>query len=279
MSKNTQGVLWAILATAFYTIATAMSKIAVTEFHVLQVLLFRQIAVLLLVLPTTLKSFPANLKTDFPKLHGLRLVGAFVAMSCSIWSLAYLPLTTAVVLAFSRTFFVALLAIFFLGELVGQRRTFALVVGFIGVLVVTRPGFAEVSAPGVLIGLIAAMAAAVAVTCTKKLSQTDSPETLLLYQAVFIGFLAGVSMFWFWQTPDWSSLFLLAGFGVMSTIGQWIGIVALRLGDASIITGIDYITIIHAAVLGYLLFAEIPDIYVVAGAVLIVISAIVMTRS
>ena len=279
MSKNTQGVLWAILATAFYTIATAMSKMAVTEFHVLQVLLFRQIAVLLLVLPRTLKTFPANLKTDFPKLHALRLIGAFIGMACTIWALAYLPLTTAVVLAFSRTFFVALLAIFFLGELVGQRRTFALVVGIAGVMIVTRPGFQHVSSLGVLIGLVAAMAAAVAVTCTKKLSQTDSPETLLLYQAGFIGFLAGVSMFWFWQTPDWPSLALLVGFGVMSTIGQWIGIIALRLGDASIITGIDYVALIHAAILGYLLFAEIPDIYVVVGAVLIVISAIAVMRS
>ena len=101
MSNNSWGILWAICAAPLFSMVAAMAKVAVDEYHVLQILFFRQVVVFLSSVPALAQSFPASLKTNAVGFHTLRLLGAFVALSCGIWSVAVLPLTTATTLAFS----------------------------------------------------------------------------------------------------------------------------------------------------------------------------------
>ena len=270
MSQNIQAIRWALLATALFAGVSALAKLAVTDYHVLQILFFRQIIVLLSALPTVIKTFPHSLRTKHPGLHGLRLLGAFVALSTSIWAVAVLPLTTATTLSFAKVFFVALLALWFLGEPVGRHRLLAVLAGFIGVLVVMRPGqsgFADLNA---LIPVVGALGAAIAVTSVRRLSQTESAATLLAYQALFVGVMAGVPLIWLWQTPDWRGLLLLVSMGLLATAAQWAGLRALHLGEASVIGPIEYMTLIYAAILGFALFGELPDGYTLLGAAIIV---------
>lgn len=274
MSNNMQGILWALCAAALFSVVIAMAKVAVSEYHVLQILFFRQIVVFLSSLPDITKSFPDSLKAQRPGIHALRLIGAFIALSSGIWAVAVLPLTTATTLAFAQVFFVALLALWFLKEPVGLHRISAVLVGFIGVIVVMRPGvngFIDVHA---LIPVIGALGAAVAVTSVRKLSQTESTATLLVYQSVFVGALAGVPLFWLWATPDLQGLLLLIAMGVLATIGQWVGVKALRLGEASVVGNMEYSKLIYAAILGYTLFGEIPDVYTLVGASIIIGSSV-----
>ena len=93
---------------------------------------------------------------------------------------------------------------------------------------------------------------------------------MLVYQAVFVGTLAGVPLVWLWVTPDLAGLLFLLSMGILATVGQWVGVQALRLGEASVVGNIEYVKLIYAAVLGYLLFNEVPDVYTIAGAVIIV---------
>ncbi|MEP3049402.1 MAG: DMT family transporter [Roseibium sp.] len=273
-TENIQGALWALLATGLFAVVAAMAKVAVTEYHVLQILFFRQIVVFLSSLPSIARSFPQSLKTQHPGIHAVRLMGAFVALSTSIWAVAVLPLTTAITLAFAQVFFVALLAMWFLKEPVGLYRIGAVVVGFIGVIVVMRPGVDGFINLYALIPLAGAMGAACAVISVRKLSQTESTATLLVYQAVFVGMLACVPLLWLWVTPDLSGLLFLLAMGVLATIGQWVGVKALRLGEASVIGNIQYTQLIYATVLGYALFGEIPDAYTLIGAAIIIGSAL-----
>ncbi len=278
MSSNSKGILWALVATALFALSSAMSKIAVADYHVLQILFIRQIVVFFSVLPSIAKSFPENLKTDYPCIHILRLSGAFVALSMGIWAVAVLPLTTATVLAFSQVFFGTLLAMKFLREPIGNHRILAVVIGFIGVIIVIQPklgGFIETKS---FIAILAAFGAAVAITSVRKLSQTENTATLLAYQAIFVGLMSGIPMFWLWITPDFLALILMLGIGVVSTIAQWIGIKALRAGEASVIASIEYMKLIYAAILGYLLFLEIPSASTLVGAVVIISSAFYTLR-
>lgn len=271
---NVKGVIWALLATGLFAAVAAMAKVAVTEYHVLQILFFRQIVVFLSSLPSIAKSFPQSLKTRHPGLHALRLAGAFVALSTSIWAVAVLPLTTAITLAFAQVFFVALLAMRFLGEPVGPHRIGAVIVGFVGVVAAMRPGVDGIFNAYALIPLVGALGAAFAVMSVRKLSQTESTATLLVYQALFVGLLAGIPLFWLWVTPDLTGLIFLLAMGVLATIGQWVGVRALRLGEASVIGNIQYTQLIYAAILGYALFGEIPDLDTLAGAAIIIASAL-----
>jgi len=274
LPDNLKGVLWALLATALFAIVAAMAKVAVNEYHVLQILFFRQVVVFLSCLPTIAKSFPESLKTRHPKMHAARLIGAFVALSCGIWAVAVLPLTTAITLGFGQVFFVALLALIFLSEPVGKHRIGAVVAGFIGVVIVMRPGVDGIVDVHALIPILAAFGAGIAVISVRKLSQTESTQTLLVYQSLFVGALAGVPLFWFWKAPDLGGTLFLLAMGILATVGQWVGVKALRLGEASVVGNIQYMQLIYAAILGFFLFGEVPDIYTIAGAAIIIGSSI-----
>lgn len=276
LSGNVQGILWALLATGLFATVAALAKIAVTEYHVLQILFFRQIVVFASTLPVIARDFPQSLGTRHPALHGMRLVGAFIALSCSIWAVAVLPLTTAITLSFAQVFFVALLAMCFLAEPVGWFRAIAIAMGFVGVLVVLRPEVGGLFDLQALIPLIGAVGAAIAVVAVRRLSQTESTATLLVYQASFVGLLAAMPMYWVWVTPDLKGWLLLLFMGVLATFGQWIGVKALRLGEASVIGSIQYTQLIYAAALGYGLFGEVPDVAKIIGAGIIIASALGM---
>ena len=273
---NVAGILWALLSGVLFTLAGALAKIAVIDYHVLQIIFFRQIVVLLSSLPIIARSFPASLSTKYPKLHVLRLAGAFTALTCGVWAFAVLPLTTAVTIGFSKIFFVALIASFFLGELVGRQRIIAIVMGFMGVVIVMRPGVENIIDIDTLIPLLSAVGAAVAATCVRRLSQTESTATLLAYQSIFGGVLAALPLYWFWVTPDFRGLLLLLGMGFVATLGQWVGVKSLRLGEASVVGSAEYLQLIYAAIFGFILFSEAPDQYTLMGAAIIVGAALYM---
>jgi len=272
--KNIEAILWALLATACFSVAAAMAKVAVVDYHVLQILFFRQVVVFLSSLPAIARSFPASLKTRYPAWHALRLTGAFIALSCGIWAVAVLPLTTATTVGFAQVFFVAVLALLILKETVGLHRMAAVVAGFTGVVVVMRPGIDGIIDIPTLIPLLGAAGAAMAVISVRKLSQTESTATLLLYQSVFVGVLAGIPLFWWWVTPDLPGLLLLLLMGVVAALGQWTGIKALRLGEASVVGNVKYVSLIYAVLLGIVFFGEVPDRYTLAGAAIIIASSV-----
>lgn len=276
--NNLRGLLLALLSTALFTIVAAMSKIAVEDYHVLEILFFRQFVIFLSCVPSLRQSFFVSLKTQRPKMHLLRLVGAFLSLSCGIWAVSVLPLTTALTLGFAQVFFTALLALFFLKEAVGKHRIGAVIVGFIGVIIVMRPGVEGIIDLNALIPILAAIGTAIAFTSVRSLSQTESTTTLLVYQAIALGVVAGVPLFWFWQTPDLAGTLLMLAIGLVSAVGSWVSIQSLRLGEASVISNIQYMKLIYGAILGYFLFNEIPDIYTIVGAAIIIASSIYIYR-
>ena len=274
MTPNAVGIALALIAAACFATVAAMVKLASAEYHILQILFVRQVCVFLSTVPTVARHFPSSLYTRQPGLHALRLLGAFTGLVCSIWALSLLPLSTAITLGFAQVFFVALLARSVLGEPVGPHRLGAVAVGFIGVIVVMRPGVGGLLEVGALVALAGALGASLAVICVRRLSQTESSTTLLAWQSIAIGLLAALPMPWLWTTPDPADALLLLGIGVLSTVGQWVGVSALRHGEASVIGNVEYTKLLYAAVLGYGLFGELPDRWTLTGAAIIIGAAI-----
>ncbi|OIQ31598.1 MAG: hypothetical protein BM562_07025 [Alphaproteobacteria bacterium MedPE-SWcel] len=272
------GIFWALLAAALYTLSAATSKILVEDFHVLQILFFRQIVVLLSTLRSIVGNFPHSLYTQRPGLHALRLAGAFLALSCGIWAVAVLPFATAVTLSFSQVFFVALLARLFLGEVVSRRTFTAIGLGFFGVLIVMRPSSEGLSSLYALVPLLSGFGGAMAVISVRRLSQTESTATLLLYQSIFVGLLSGLPLIFLWQTPTLQQLPLLLAVGFIATLGQWAGIHALRLVEAHIVGVFEYVKLVYAETLGVLVFDEHSDRQTLIGASIIVVAAFYAMR-
>lgn len=273
-----QGLLWGLLAMVFFAVVAAMAKVAVADYHVLQILLFRQAVIFLSTIPDLARTFPHLLKTDRPWWHAVRLIGAFLALSTGIWAVAVLPLTTAITLSFARVLLVSLLALWILKEPVGPRRMGAVMVGFVGVIIAMRPGVEDLIDLNALIPLAGALGAAFAMISVHKLSQTESTATLLVYQAVFVGLAAAIPMYWVWITPDLYDFLFLTAMGVLATLAQWFGVRAMRLGEASVIGNVDYTQLIWAAIIGYLVWQEIPDAYTLLGAAIIIGSSLYIFR-
>lgn len=263
-----------LLATALAAVVAALAKSAVTHYHILQILVFRQVFIFLSALPGLSKTFPHSLKTKFPLIHALRLMGAFLALFMSVWALSVLPLTTAITLGFSQVLFLSLLALVFLKEPVGRHRIIAVVIGFVGVVIVMRPGADGFADFKTLIPIAGAFGASIAFACVRKLSQTESTETILAYQAIFVGVIAGIPLYWLWVTPDLAGWALLVSMGILATASNWFGVKALRLGEASVVGNIEYMKLIYATLLGYVIFDEIPDGYTLAGAAVIILASV-----
>lgn len=189
-------------------------------------------------------------------------------------ALQYLRLDQTITIMFLTPLIVALAAGPLLGEWVGMRRMMAILTGFAGILIVVRPGFADV--PPALLYSFAAMAAYVAFALiTRHIASFDPPLVTLffsMFAGVFLGFpFAAAEWQWDFTAPAWGLLLLL---GILGGAGHYLFILAYRLAPAGIITPFIYLQIVSMSALGYLVFDELPDIWTVSGSTVIVGSGI-----
>lgn len=237
----------------------------------------RSMAQLVWVSPSLLRHGTRLFRTEHPWLHLLRGVLSLTSWSAYYFSFRELPMATATVLSFTAIMWTTALAGPILGEVVRWRRWSATIVGFLGVLVILRPGMLPLGLP-TFAALGSAMMGAGIVLTTKRLAATESTETIMLY----IGLIttAGalpMAILHFVSLPLhlWLTILLMAALGVT---GMFMWISALRLADASLLSPINYIRLVFAAITGAAVFGEIPDAFTWAGAALIVASAIYITR-
>lgn len=270
LTGNVRGAIFALMAAAMFTMVSALVKFAAKDYHVAQILFFRQAVMLLAMLPMIFPNFPASLSTKRPVMHFVRLMGALTALTLSFTAVAHLPLATAISVSFTKTMFVTVLAVVMLGEVVGWRRVLAIIVGFAGMLIILRPNPGDVVSVYAFVAILAAAGAALAVVCVRSLTSTESAVTLLSYQAIFIGVLVTVPTLYVWKTPDLMGFVVLVSVGLVSVVAQWLGVKSYKAGEVSVVTGMEYTKLIYATVIGVLVFSEWPDTNTFIGAVIII---------
>ena len=267
---NVRGALWGLAATAMFVLMGALVKLASADYNVAQILFVRQVVMLAFIAPAIAAHFPGCLKTRRPGRHAVRLTGAFAGLAGSFTALSHLPLATAVTLSFAKTFFVTLIAVPLLGEVVGWRRVLAIVVGFAGMLIIVRPDPANAASYYAAAAIIGAAGAALAVVSVRALTRTESNVTLLAYQSIVIGAVIAGPALWLWRAPDAAGWALLVAIGAVSVVAQWLGVQSYRAGEASVVTGVEFTKVIYASVLGVMLFGEWPEAATLAGAAVII---------
>jgi drug/metabolite transporter (DMT)-like permease len=244
---------------------------------VAMIVALRSIAQLVWVAPALLRRGSAMFRTQHLHLHILRGALSLVSWSAYYFSFRQLPMATATVLAFTSVMWTTALAGPILGEVVRWRRWSATLVGFAGVLLIVRPGVLPIGI-ATLAALGSAVCGAGITLATKRLAATESTETIMLYIGLVTtsGALPAAIVEWSWLTPRlWLVLVVMAGLGVS---GMFLWITALRMADASLLSPITYIRLVFATAAGTLLFAEAPDGYTIAGALLIVASTLYITQ-
>ncbi len=177
-------------------------------------------------------------------------------------------------LSFTAPLFATLLAIPILGEVVGLRRALSVVVGFAGALIVIRPGAEGLINAGALVTLFSAFFWGLALCFIKLLSRTETSVAITFYAATALLPVTFVAALPVWQTPSWTMLGWLVLLGALGTIGQLCLSQAMRLADATVVLPIDFTRLVWSAVLGLVLFAEVPDLATFVGGTVIFSSVI-----
>jgi len=274
LSPTAQGIVLALISTAMFVSVGVIVRTLSDTIDPFQILLFRQIIFITLLMPAIVSNIQILLKPNQVGLHILRVSGAFIALYFGFLTISNLPFADATALGFIQVLFVALISRLFLAEQINSARKFTIIIGFIGVMFIVQPTFVDASAVYVMCGVIAALGAAIAVICVRKVAQTEPRITLLAYQAIFVALLVLIPAIYTWQWPTLNEWMLLILVGVISSMAQWIGISAYKLAEANMVANVEYVKIIYSLLIGYWLFAERPDSYAIAGAVIIISSAI-----
>ncbi|EPJ6837987.1 MULTISPECIES: DMT family transporter [Stenotrophomonas] len=230
-----------------------------------EVAFFRNAFGLLALLPMLLRPGRAPLKTQQLPRYFVRSAIGLGSMLCAFWALGHLPLAQAVSLSYSTPLFVTIAAVLWLGETVRVRRWAAVVVGFIGVLVIVRPGTAGFTA-GSLVAVGAAVLSSLVAIQIKQLTRVDSADTVVLYTYVFWVPLSLVPALFVWVWPTGSAWLWLLATGVLGTVGQLLWTRALRLGEVSALTPISFLQLPLVTLFGWLLFNESVDRWTIIGA-------------
>jgi drug/metabolite transporter (DMT)-like permease len=268
-----QGALIMTAAAFCFSVMNVFVRLATEEMAPLQVAFFRNFFALMFLLPWLVKVGLEPLRTKRFKLHLLRSLFALATMITWFSALALLPLNEAVALNFTVPLFATAGAALILREVVRARRWTATVIGFLGTLIILRPGFAEVT-PVMALPVVAAVFMACATLTVKTLSQTERASTVVLYMTLILTPLSLVPALFVWQWPDWETLGYLIGLGGAGALAHLLLTIAYAKADASAVIPFDYARLPFVAVIAYILFGEIPDFWTWVGAAVIAASAI-----
>ena len=252
-------------------------KLSSSQLHPLEVVFFRNFLALFFLTPWIFHQRATVFKSNRKKLYTLRAVFNVVGMAAGFTALTLIPLAEATALSFTAPLFATLGAALILGEVVRQRRIIAIFFGFIGMLIILRPGIEAIS-PGALLAIANAITIAITVLIVKKLTTTEKPITIVAYMALLQTPMALIPALFYWEWPSlitWTWLFCLAGAG---TIGHLMYTKAIQLAEVSQLQPIDFVRLPIIALFGYIVFAEQPSIWVWIGGAVIFLSTAYVTH-
>ncbi|MGH8030930.1 MAG: DMT family transporter [Luteimonas sp.] len=255
-------MLASMLSFALMTVAIRLASASLPTF---EIAFFRNFFGLLALTPLLVRAGPAILRTrQLPK-YLLRSAVGICSMFASFWAIGHLALSQAISLAYSTPLFVTIAAVIWLGEIVRLRRWVAVIVGFVGVLVIVQPWSHAFSA-GSLVALLGAVLGAMVAVQIKQLSAIDPADTIVFYTYAFWVPLSLVPALLVWQWPQGIAWLWLVCTGVLGTMGQVLWTRALKLGDVSVLTPISFIQLPVVALAGWWLFGETLNRWTVIGA-------------
>ncbi|MET4699761.1 drug/metabolite transporter (DMT)-like permease [Constrictibacter sp. MBR-5] len=269
--------LWMIVTAAAFGAMVGTVRYLSQEMDVFVISFWRNVFAALALVPWIMEAGAGALRTRRIGRFTVRSA-IFVASTISLYmAVAMLPLAEATALSFTSPLFATMLAVWLLKEHVTAARWAAVAVGFIGVLVILRPGIAAFDPVSLIVLFSAATFAGVIVT-GKQLADTESPELIVFYLSALAVPLSLPPALWAWQWPtmtQWGWLVLL---GILAAINMYGVSRALRIGDASQTTPFDFIRLPCSALVGYLAFSEKPDVWTWIGAAVILGSSVFIAR-
>ena len=270
MSKSMQGITLMALGMFLFCTVDTQAKFLTATLNPIQIVWLRQLGLFFGVIILLAIRGVSILKTDNLKLQIARGTIVIVSPVCFVSALIFVPLADAVAVSFVAPFFVIILAATFLGEKVGIHRWLAVILGFLGTMIIIRPGLGVVH-PAVFLVFVAASLFAVRQILSRFLSKSDNTITTIVYTALVGSFWLTFALPFVWKWPtSKTELFLIVSISILAAIAEICVIKALELAEATLLGPVHYTLIIWGVFYGFVFFDQIPDFWTWVGTTVII---------
>jgi drug/metabolite transporter (DMT)-like permease len=272
--RTLNGILFMLAGSLCFAFMDTLVKWLSPRFSVMQIMFFRSFFALLpVLLQIAREGGLATLRTRRLHDHMARSLSGFFSLMGFVYAFGRMPLADVVAIGFSAPIFITALSVPLLGESVGIRRWSAVIVGFVGVLVMVRPG-SGVFGQLALIVLGATMLYALNMIFIRRLGRTESTGAITFYYTATCSLLSAASLPFVWVTPSLTDGALLVVVGLIGGVGQLLVTAAFRNGPAAVIAPFDYASILYVTLLGYAIWGDLPDRILIVGAAIVVASGL-----
>jgi len=275
-NKLTQVALLAIGATFFGSFMGACVKLLSDDLHPVIICFYRCLMGLIIITPFIIKNNFQALQTDNMRLQILRALINIISMICWFTAIGMMHLEKATALGFTTPLFTTVLAVIVLGEVIRFHRTAALLLGFIGILIIIRPGYMPFEF-GTILMLIASFSFSFVLIFVKKLSATDSSLTIIFYHLLYMTPAFFILSLFYWQSISFNQLVIFSLMGSSGLLSHWCLAQAFKMSDTTFVMPLQFTKLIWASLIGLFIFAEQPDIWTWIGGVIIFISVVYIT--
>ena len=278
LSPNARGITLVTLGSLMLVVMATVAKFLGSRLPAFELLAFRSGIGFLFLLPLFWRDPLEPLRTKRPLMHLARGIFGSIGNFAFFWTITHMMLADSTALQFSRPLWTIPLAIPILKENVGLNRILISLVGFAGVWMYARP-FTAGFDPNAIIGAVGGLAAAMVIISIKRLA-TSEPTRVIMFYYAFWNFVFVLGPAWYvWVTPTGHEWPLLVLIGFLGIAGQGLITRGVQYGDATALAPLDYSRILYAALLGYLIFGEVPGLWSWIGMSLIVASSIYLVLS
>jgi drug/metabolite transporter (DMT)-like permease len=272
--NNLQGILWMVYASFWFAVMTTIIRHLSTELGTFQMVFLRNILCVTLMLPWFITVGHQHMHPKQPwKLYGYRSLSGLLGMWGIFYAIRYIPLTEAIALTFTVPLFTTIMAMLFLKEKVDYHRWIGIIIGFVGVLVILRPGSSSFQIAALLV-IGAAFTWSISNILVKKITSSDPPKIILFIMMLIMTPLALPTALIDWQPLDVNNLLWVLALAFVTNQAQGALIYAYRATDINIVMPYDFSRLVFITILAYLLFDEIIDLPALMGALIIFGSSI-----
>ena len=263
-----RGGLWMMGATGSWVFVAGITRYLAGEIHTFELVFFRSIFGSVFIAPWLMRVGIGVMFTGRIWMHFLRGLLGVSTIYLLFGALALAPMGDVSAIIATRPLIAAFGAVLILGEAANARRWIATLVGLIGALIIIRPGASDVSL-GSILALTAVIGMAALSLVIKSLSRTEPPDTIVAWQMVVFTPISLIPALFVWTTPDWKQWILVVLMGMFGTFNQRCLTRSYAAADATVVLPFDFTRLPFAAILGYILFGEFPNIWVWTGGVVI----------
>ncbi len=272
LSAASRGIILMVVSTMGFSIMHTAVRYLSAELHPLQIVFFRNLFGMIVFLPLVLRSGFGFMATKRLPMHLTRAGLNVLAMSAFFMALAITPLARVNALAFTAPLFTAVLTVLLLGERFHMRRWAAIFFGFIGAMVILRPGVSTIDL-GSWLTLLSAFIWGLTMIAIRSLGRTESSLTITGYMITFLSLFSLGPALYVWQWPAGNAWLVLILIGISGTLAQILLAESLKTAETTVVLPFDFLKVVWASMLGFMLFTEVPTLYTWIGATIIFTSS------